>query len=74
MSIHEMLMGRPGQMKAQAVEHLAAHYKSHGWTADTSSGSVVSFDPPAGATPEQIAAVESGAAAILASHGMGDTD
>ncbi len=73
MSIHEMLMGRPGQMKAQAVERLAAHYESHGWMADTSSGSVVSFDPPADATPEQISAVESGATAILASYGIGST-
>lgn len=71
MSVHEMLMGRPGQMKAQAVEQLAAHYVSHGWTVDSSSSAVVSFEAPADATPEQITAVESGAAAILASYGLG---
>lgn len=71
MSIHEMMMGQPGQMKAQAFERLVAHYLSHGWAVDDSSDAVIAFEPPADATPEQIGLVERGAAAILAVYGLG---
>ena len=68
-SAHELMMGRPA--KQQAYDALVSYYRGHGWTHDDSSGYFDVFEPPATATPHEIAEVQRGADAITAGFGFG---
>ncbi|WP_125939820.1 hypothetical protein [Mycolicibacterium grossiae] len=70
-SAHELMMGRPADAKQRAYNELVSYYRHHGWTHDDSSDSIDVFEPPASATPEEIAEINRGAETIMATFGLG---
>ncbi|MGB8403098.1 MAG: hypothetical protein WCE30_03365 [Mycobacterium sp.] len=71
MSVHAQIMGNPTDRKALAYRELLKYYRDRGWTYDAQPGGVDVFEPPANATPEDIAEVARGADALIASFGLG---
>lgn len=70
-SAHELMMGHPADAKQRAYNELVSYYRHHGWTHDDSSDRFDVFEPPASATPQEIAEINRGADTIMAAFGFG---